>query len=128
MRARARHGLAAATAVAVSVVGTLVASPVFAATGPVGPKPAHSAENSGPGLSVLQTVLIYVGIPLALFVVIALLASAGSIRRSGRPYRPGGAWEDQPRWFNGPAFGGTGQPENRPGPTTLEGGGASARW
>lgn len=127
-RRRLSRGARAALALGVTASAALVTGPASAATGPAGPKPGRSAVDSGPGLSVLQTILIYIGIPLVLFVGIALLSSAGSIRRSGRQYRVADGWDASPMWFNGPAFGGTGQPENRPGPSTLDGGGASARW
>jgi hypothetical protein len=82
-------------------------------------------DDPGPGLSVMQTLGIFVGIPVLLFVVIAVLVSAPSAARGPR-YRPGLGWWAAPVWFNGPddaeravrdAAGSTGQ-----------GGGASARW
>jgi hypothetical protein len=99
---------------------------------------------------VLNTFLIYAGVPLAIVVVIAALALAGGDRsRRSRRYRPGRPYDFQPIWFLaspeqvGPAFGGpelghraqppaieSGVIEDssgarvRPGPT----GGASDRW
>jgi hypothetical protein len=51
-------------------------------------------------LSVLNTVLVFVAIPLVLVVVIAALVRAGS--DSGRPsrrYRPGRPYDFAPMWF-----------------------------
>jgi hypothetical protein len=101
-------------------------------------------------LSILNTVLIYAVIPVAVIVLIAALSFAGSdSRRRTRRYRPGRPYDFQPVWFLaspeqvGPAVGGpalgrraqapaiesgiiedaAGQPV-RPGST----GGASDRW
>jgi hypothetical protein len=101
-------------------------------------------------LSVLNTVLVFVVIPLAIVLVVAALARAGDDSgRQSRRYRPGRPYEFTPMWFLAapervsPAIGGrtseqTAQPPaiesgiiedssgnpRRPGPT----GGASDRW
>ena len=63
LRAGARAGvLAAATSV-----------PLLAATAALASNHNYDGEDSGPGLTVLQTLGIYVGIPLGLFVLIAFL-------------------------------------------------------
>lgn len=100
-------------------------------------------------LSVLTTVLVFVGIPLVFILVVATIVRAGS--DSGRPsrrYRPGRPYDFAPMWFlsapervsSAVAIGGR-EPEKqqaieagiiedaagnpvRPGPT----GGASDRW
>lgn len=81
-------------------------------------------QDPGPGLSVLQTVLIFVGIPALLFVVITLLVVAPSMARGPR-YRPGLGWWAAPVWFNGPDDADTAV---RTAIATTGGGGASARW
>lgn len=81
-------------------------------------------SQPGGGLSVVQTLLIFVGIPSLLFVVIALLVSAPSMARGPR-YRPGLGWWAAPVWFNGPADADTAV---RTAIATTGGGGASARW
>lgn len=49
-------------------------------------------------MTVLQTVLTFVGIPAAVFAVIAALVY-GSGGRSKKRYRPGDAYEYAPVWF-----------------------------
>lgn len=80
--------------------------------------------QSGSGLSVLQTVGLFVGAPAALFAVITLLVLAPSMARGPR-YRPGVGWWAAPVWFNGPD-----DPDSavRAAVATESGGGASARW
>ncbi len=63
LRTAARAGVVAATA----VVPLLAASAALAANHP------YDGEDAGPGLSVLQTLGIYLGIPLGLFLLIAFL-------------------------------------------------------
>src|SRR4051795_10381756 len=90
-----RRGLAGGAVALVLMATQALASPAFAATHP------DDGSESGPGLSVLQTILIFVGIPAGLFVLIALLVTAPSIARGPR-YRPGLGWWAAPVWFNGP--------------------------
>ena len=95
-------------------------------------------------MSTLEALLIFVGIPLGLGLVIALLVMAPSVAKGPR-YRPGLAWWADPEWFGGPS---RGEAEGRPaiaagaseprGATavsqvalsddSLSEGGASARW
>jgi hypothetical protein len=82
-------------------------------------------EDTGPGLSVLQTLGIFVGIPVLLFVVIAVLVSAPSAARGPR-YRPGLGWWAAPVWFNGPDDAERAVRESAG--SAGQGGGASARW
>jgi hypothetical protein len=100
-------------------------------------------------LSVLNTFLVYLVIPLAIILGIAALALAGSDRtRRSRRYRPGRPYDFQPIWFLSspeqvsPAFGGpsierkarpqieAGVIEDSSGARVLPGptGGASDRW
>jgi hypothetical protein len=51
------------------------------------------------GLSVTETVLIFVVIPAAIALVIAGLAYAGGARRGSKRYRPGRPFEFSPVWF-----------------------------
>ena len=103
----------------------LIASPAYATTH------HHDGDDPGPGLTGLQTVLIFVGIPLAIIVVVSLLAVAPSMARGPR-YRPGLGWWAAPVWFNGPD-----EPDSAiraaesRSPVQIaagSGGGASARW
>ncbi len=116
---------AAATLLAVAVLPTAAASGAWA---------ADDGADPGPGLSTGATLLIYLGIPLAAFVIIALLTYAPSLARGPR-YRPGLTWFATPTWFNGPADESAqaalepaaGAPTEADLPT-HPGGGASARW
>jgi hypothetical protein len=49
-------------------------------------------------VSVLETVLVFVGIPVAVVAVVAGLVYAGSTR-PGKRYRPGRPFEFTPVWF-----------------------------
>lgn len=81
-------------------------------------------SEPGDGLSVVETLLWFVGLPLLLFVVIALLVMAPSMARGPR-YRPGLGWWAAPVWFNGPEDADTAVRQATP---STGAGGASARW
>lgn len=49
-------------------------------------------------LQLEQTLLIFVGIPLAVIVIVAGIVYAGS-RKSAKRYRPGRSYEYAPVWF-----------------------------
>lgn len=93
-------------------------------TGPAVATVVDDGTETADGLSVLETVLWFVGVPLGLFVVITLLVMAPSAARGPR-YRPGLGWWAAPVWFNGPD-----DPDAavRAAEPTAGGGGASARW
>lgn len=115
VRAAARSAVLAATT-AVLLWGL---SPTRAAA--VG---RDDGSETGDGLSILETLFYFVGIPLALYVGIAVLVTVTSSARGPR-YRPGLGWWAAPVWFNGPD-----SAENavRDATPTVGGGGASARW
>ncbi len=118
----ARTALRAAVLTATTALLVLPTTPAFAATVLARP---DDGDDPGNGLTVLQTVGIFVGIPVALFLGIALIVSAPSIARGPR-YRPGVGWWAAPVWFNGPD-----KPDEAvrdSAPATTEGGGTSARW
>jgi hypothetical protein len=92
--------------------------------------PAHAlirddGDDPGQGLTTLAWTGIFIGLPVLLFVVIALLVYAPSMARGPR-YRPDLGWEHAPVWFDGPSDD-SGQ-RAAPGAATVTGGGASARW
>ena len=107
------------TGVALSATTVLL---VLAAAGPA--LAGDDGSEVGGGLSVLETLLWFVGVPGALFVLIVLLVSAPSMARGPR-YRPGLGWWAAPVWFNGPDNADTAV---RRATATTGGGGASARW
>jgi hypothetical protein len=49
-------------------------------------------------MSIVETVLVYVGIPLGLFAVFAVVVLGPGAARSPR-YRPGSAWDYKPVWY-----------------------------
>ena len=106
-------------------LSALIASPAYATTH------RDDGDDPGSGLSGLQTVLIFVVIPLALIAVISLLAAAPSMARGPR-YRPGLGWWAAPVWFNGPeepdAAIRTAESRSAEQISAGSGGGASARW
>lgn len=113
----ARLATAASTA---AISSALVLLPAVAARA----SDVDDGSEAGDGLSVIETLLYFVALPAALFVVIAVLVSAPSMARGPR-YRPGLGWWAAPVWFNGPD-----DPDTavRQAVATSAGGGASARW
>jgi hypothetical protein len=65
--ARRRAAARAGAVVATAVIPLLAASAAFADNHP------YDGEDAGPGLTVLQTLGIYLGIPIGLFLLIAFL-------------------------------------------------------
>ncbi len=94
-------------------------------------------------MSVLETTLVFVGIPLTVAVVIALLVFGASARRSPR-YRPGRPYQCAPVWFLAAPPAGTSGPDQPalpagagrpalttggdPPETTVVKGGARGTW
>lgn len=105
-------------------------------------------------VSVVQTLLVYVGIPAAIVAVLALGVYGRSLTHQPNRYRPGRAWEFEPVWYvphpenlpashNGhhaalpaaqrraveaaPARRGD-QRDDQPAPTPAAVGGASGEW
>jgi hypothetical protein len=82
-------------------------------------------EVSGKSLGAGLVLLIYVVIPLGLFLVIGALSVLPSLLRRPR-YRPGRPWNYDPLWFAGPDNPEAALAVARPGTTAK--GGASAEW
>jgi len=87
-------------------------------------------------ISMLEALLVFVGIPIALSVVIALLVMAPSVAKGPR-YRPGLGWWAEPEWFGGPQRGADAEGAEDASRPALESGirspelpagGTSARW
>lgn len=129
--ARTRRALRTATLGSLAAVPLLLASPAFALHRDAG-------DDPGPGMSAVATILVYIGIPAAVFCAIALLVLAPSIARGNR-YRPHQlSWWAAPVWFGGPrqehgesaqrALTGTSLTELTAYSEAQTEGGASARW
>ena len=123
LRAAARAGAVAATA----AIPLLAASTAFAAYHP------YDGEDSGPGLTVLQTLGIYIGIPLALFFFISFLVVLPGWIRGDRNRREVG-WVGQngaaaPADSGEPASGSSSSAQQGVGAGKSAGtGGASGSW
>jgi hypothetical protein len=119
-----RTALRAAVLTATTALLVLTTSPALAAVTVLAGR--DDGDDPGSGLTVVQTLGVFVGIPLGLFLVIAILAAAPGASRRPR-YRPGAGWWAAPVWFNGPD---EAERRVRDGatPVSTEGGGASARW
>jgi hypothetical protein len=80
-------------------------------------------------VSVLQTVLVFVLVPAAIFAGVALLA-AGRKKAAPARYRPGEPWKHEPVWWTAnPA--GAHLPDSAPeleSPATATKGGADGGW
>lgn len=115
---------AARTATVTAAVLHALVAVVLLPASPASAVVRDDGTDSGDGLSVVETLLWFVGAPLVLFVAIVLLTNAPSMARGPR-YRPGLGWWAAPVWFNGPA-----EPDRavRNATATTGGGGASARW
>jgi hypothetical protein len=120
----ARIALRTAVLTATTVLLALPAHVAVAA----GDQPTNTYDNGdqpGTGLTVLQTLGLFVGIPVLVILAIVVLVMAPSSARGPR-YRPGVGWWAAPVWFNGPD-----NPERavrEAVASTGHGGGASARW
>lgn len=100
----------------------LLASPALAA------QRHYEGDDPGPGLTAVQTLGLFVGIPALVISVIYLLVFAGTGSRGPR-YRAGVAWQGEPEWWGGPE-GGTGGVRGATDSTagSTGGGGARAHW
>jgi hypothetical protein len=65
------------------------------------PRGARHGAQPGEGIGLGEAVLLYAVIPLAIVLVLALLAWLPGMMRSSR-YRPTRGWNAAPVWFAGP--------------------------
>lgn len=117
-----RLPLRGAAQTAAAIAGTCALA-VLTATPALARVQDDGAETAD-GLSLLETLFWFVGIPLALFLGITLLVVAPGLVRGPR-YRPGVGWWAAPVWFDGPDDADTAV---RDAVALTGGGGASARW
>lgn len=113
-----------ATRLAVIVTCTIV--PVLVTAGPALAKiKPDDGEVPGPSLGLGNTILLYVVVPIAGFLLIAALAVLPSALSRPR-YRPGKPWDHRPRWIGGPTDLPAAAATASSDPTAR--GGASAEW
>ena len=101
-----------------TVLVSVLASPAFAA------QRRYEGDDPGPGLTALETLGLFVGIPALVIATVYVLVFAGSGAKGPR-YRPGVAWRGQPQWWGGPPDGERALESAQP---TQSGGGARAHW
>jgi hypothetical protein len=75
-------------------------------------------------MSTLQGLLVFAGIPIVFYAVVALLVYAPGWGRSPK-YRPGLTWFAEPVWFNPPT---NAEAALRQAVPAADAGGTSARW
>lgn len=94
---------AATTALAGLVTVLLTAAPALAENNPIGP-----SEGSDPAaeISLGKNLLVYFGLPLLAFLVVAAIVWLPGAGRTNR-YRPAKGWSAAPVWFAGPVDPGT---------------------
>jgi hypothetical protein len=102
-----------------AVVLPMVAAPAFAAPPDTWP--------TGDEVGALDFLLVLFVIPLALALVISLLATVPTLIR-GEKYTPGHSWRNQNEWFGGPKDGLEAADKESTTESSGERGGASARW
>jgi hypothetical protein len=97
--------------------------PVLATAGPALAKvKPDDGEVTGPSLGLGNTILLFVVVPVAAFLVISALAVLPYSLSKPR-YRPGKPWDHEPLWIGGPSA------PHAVGPTEASArGGASAEW
>lgn len=81
-------------------------------------------------LTSVQSTALLVGVPVGMFLLIALAVAAPGWVRKGR-YRPGLGWSAKPVWFNRPEAYEPHEPHERDAATGQAGGavgGARATW
>jgi hypothetical protein len=85
-------------------------------------------------VTVVETVLVFVGIPLGIIVVIAIAVYGRSMVHQPNRYRPGKPWTYPPSWYVPhpdavvTSGGGGGPRQLESGMTTTAVGGASGEW
>lgn len=88
----------AGTTGALLLTAVLTAAPAFA-DNPIGP--AEGEEREPNALGTVETILLYVGIPLLVATVVAAITWLPGAVKQGR-YRPAQGWTAAPVWFAGP--------------------------
>ncbi|MGY1688717.1 aa3-type cytochrome oxidase subunit CtaJ [Geodermatophilus sp. SYSU D01105] len=77
-------------------------------------------------MTVVETILVYVGAPLAVVLLLALLTLVPGARRRKVRYKPGQPWEHEPVWYEPHPQGGGHGPTEAHGPAAVPGDGTTA--
>ena len=77
-------------------------------------------------MTVVETLLVYVGAPLAVVLLLALLTFLPGARKRKVRYKPGQPWEHEPVWYEPHPQGGGHGPAAAHGPAAVAGDGTSA--
>ena len=99
-------------------VTALLAAPAWADSVPT------TSYDAGPGLTVTQTIGLFVGIPALVIGTVYVLVYSLTGRRGPR-YPVGAPWSGAAQWFGGPEDPQSALMHAEP---TREGGGARAQW
>jgi hypothetical protein len=119
-RTIARAGVVSFPAVSVLVASALASAPAFAAK--------ETGVQPGKGIGLGLALLLFIGVPLAVFFFIAALVYGPSMLRRPR-YRPGyQEWGYRPLWIGGPTDPDAALTRVAPGAIQHVGGGAGASW
>ena len=99
-RSAARRAVSVGLPASLTAVLTvlLTAGPALADNNPIG---RQDGAQPGSGISVAQTLALYVLVPGAIFALISLLSWLSMVSRAAR-YRPAKGWNAAPIWFAGP--------------------------
>ncbi len=109
---------------AVLTLGSAVGAVIVVATAAGASNGYEEAAHPGEGLTVTQTLLLYVGIPLVIFALITLIVVGPSLGKGPR-HRTGAALETGPVWID-PS--GTQRSTALSSADATDQGGTSAHW
>jgi hypothetical protein len=77
-------------------------------------------------MSIVQTTLVFAGIPALIFLVIATMVYGRSMVRQPNRYRPGRGWDYPPSWFRAHPDALIHRPSQNDSTTAV--GGATGEW
>lgn len=86
----------------------------------------RSGSATVPIVSVVQTILVFVGIPAGIIALLGLAVYGKSMVRQPNRYRPGRPWDFPPSWYVPHPEAVVAHP--KAGATTTAVGGASGEW
>ena len=108
------------------IIGSALGAALINATAAGASNGYEEASDPGTGLTVVQTLGLYVGLPAAIFALIALIVVGPSLGKGPR-HRTGTALETGPVWIDPAGVRRTPATTVTPGSATEQGG-TSAHW